>query len=57
MAGRVQLLEDVHKLLLAAPPRTTVEWNLLASAVAGAPQVPQAAKVHYLAACSETGFR
>ena len=57
VAGRVQLLEDIHKLLLAAPPRTTVEWNLLASAVAGAPQVPQAAKVHYLAACSETGFR
>ena len=57
VSGRVQMLEDIHRLLLAAQPRTTVEWNLLACAVAGAPQVPQAAKVHYLAANSEQGFR
>ena len=57
VAGRMQLLEEIHKLLLAAPRRTPVEWNILSSSVAGTQHVPQQAKVHYLAVNTETGFR
>ena len=53
----MQLLEEVHKLLLAAPARTPVEWNILSSSVAGTQHLPHQAKVHYLAVRTETEFR